>query len=144
MRRPRRPTCRRRSRAMSVPAADEIVFRYTAVDRTGKQVRDVVRARDARAAARSLAAEGLTPITLAEEAINGRSAKDRDLKFAERVAVLRQIALMIEAGVGLLEAMQTVAAGVTAAKGKAALEQVIAALKRGESFATAMETHAPG
>jgi general secretion pathway protein F len=40
--------------------------------------------------------------------------------------------------------MQTVAAGVAATKGRAALEQVIAALKRGESFATAMQTHAPG
>jgi general secretion pathway protein F len=125
-------------------APDDIVFRYTAVDRTGKQVRDVVRARDARAAARSLAAEGLTPITLTEEAIAGRSAKDRDLKFAERVAVLRQISLMIEAGVNLLEAMQTVAAGITATKGRLALEQVIAALKRGESFAAAMQTYAGG
>lgn len=129
---------------MSVPAADETLYRYTAVDRTGKQVRDVIRARDTRAAARSLAAEGLTPITLTEEAKNGRSAQVRDLKFVERVAVLRQIALMLEAGVGLLEAMQTVAAGVAAAKGRLALEQVIAALKRGESFAAAMQAHAPG
>jgi general secretion pathway protein F len=129
---------------MSVPAADELIFRYTAVDRTGRQVKDVVRARDARAAARSLAAEGLTPISLTEEAANGRASKDRDLKFAERVAVLRQIALMIEAGVGLLEAMQTVAAGISAAKGRAQLEQVIAALKRGESFAAAIERYTTG
>ncbi|MDB5451940.1 MAG: hypothetical protein JWO33_518 [Caulobacteraceae bacterium] len=128
---------------MTVPAT-ETLFRYTAVDRSGRQVRDVVRARDARAATRSLAAEGLTPISLTEEVAGGRASNDRDLKFAERVAVLRQIALMIGAGVGLLEALQTVAAGVSAAKGRAALEQVIAALKRGESFAAAMQTHAPG
>lgn len=129
---------------MSIPAVDEVVFRYTAVDRTGKQVRDVVRARDARAAARALAADGLTPISLAEEAQAGLSSKDRDLKFSERVEVLRQIALMIGAGVNLLEAMQTVAAGVAATRGRLALEQVIAALKRGESFAGAFEAHAPG
>jgi type II secretory pathway component PulF len=129
---------------MAVPAAEDLVFRYTAVDRTGRQVRDVVRARDARAAARSLAAEGLTPITLSEEASLVGVSKDRDLKFSERVAVLNQIALMIGAGVGLLEAMQTVAAGVAAAKGRAQLEQVIAALKRGESFAAAMQANAPG
>ena len=129
---------------MTARTAADTLFRYTAVDRTGKQVRDVVRARDARAAARSLAAEGLTPISLTEEAVAGRSTRDRDLKFSERVAVLRQIALMIGAGVGLLEALQTVAAGVSAVKGRAALEQVIAALKRGESFAAAMQAHAPG
>jgi type II secretory pathway component PulF len=129
---------------MAVPVAEDLIFRYTAVDRSGRQVRDVVRARDARAAARSLAAEGLTPISLSEEAGVAGASKDRDLKFSERVAVLNQIALMIGAGVGLLEAMQTVAAGVAAAKGRAQLEQVIAALKRGESFAAAMQAHAPG
>ena len=51
---------------MSVSSPDDLVFKYTAVDRTGKQVRDVVRARDARAAARALASEGLTPITVQE------------------------------------------------------------------------------
>jgi len=129
---------------MAVTTAEDLLFRYTAVDRNGRQVRDVVRARDARAAARSLAAEGLTPISLNEEAAVAGGSKDRDLKFSERVAVLNQIALMIGAGVGLLEAMQTVAVGVAAAKGRAALEAVIAALKRGESFAAAMATHAPG
>lgn len=129
---------------MSVSPTDELVFRYTAVDRTGRQVRDVVRARDTRAAARALASEGLTPLSLTEERAKGAGARDRDLNFAERVAVLRQLALMIQAGVGLLEAMQTVAAGVTAAKGRAKLEAAINALKQGDPLAQAMETHASG
>jgi general secretion pathway protein F len=129
---------------MSVPALDDISFKYTAVDRTGRQVKDVVKAKDARAAARSLAAEGLTPLSLVEEKSAAKSGKDRDLTFAERVAVLRQIALMVEAGVGLLEALQTVTGGVVAIRGRVALEKVIAALKRGEAFAAAMQAHAPG
>lgn len=129
---------------MSIAAPDEIAFRYTAVDRTGRQVRDVVRARDARSAARALIGEGLTPITVVEEkkAVSGGS--NRDLNFAEKVSVLRQLALMVEAGVGLLEAMQTVAAGIAAAKGKAKFEAVITGLKRGDRLAHAMEVNAPG
>ncbi len=129
---------------MSIAAPDEIAFRYVAVDRSGKQVKDVVRARDSRAAARALIAEGLTPVTVTEEKNAAAGAKNRDLTFAEQVAVLRQLALMVEAGVGLLEAMQTVAAGIAATKGRAKFEAVITGLKRGDRLAEAMETHAPG
>ena len=34
---------------MSMPSSEDLTFRYTAVDRAGRQVRDVVRARDVRA-----------------------------------------------------------------------------------------------
>ena len=72
---------------MSLPGPDELTFKYTAVDRTGKQVRDVLRARDARSAARALVAEGLTPITVQETraaaAVGG--GKNRDLTFSEKV-----------------------------------------------------------
>lgn len=129
---------------MSMPSSDDLSFRYTAVDRAGRQVKDVVRARDSRAAARALAAEGLTPISVTEERVRAIGGKDRDLKFAERVMVLRQLALMVDAGVGLLEAMQTVAGGIVAAKGRMKLEAAITALKRGDSFARALETHSPG
>jgi type II secretory pathway component PulF len=130
--------------ALSTPALDDLSFKYTAVDRTGKQVRDVVRARDARAATRALVAEGLTPISVQETRVRAKGGKDRELSFSEKVSVLRQLALMVEAGVGLLEAMQTIAPGVVAIKGRLKLEGVIAALKRGENFAHALETQAPG
>ena len=129
---------------MSMPSSDDLSFRYTAVDRTGRQVKDVVRARDQRSAARALVAEGLTPISVTEERVRAIGGKDRDLKFPERVMVLRQLALMVEAGVGLLEAMQTVATGIVAVKGRLRFEAAIASLKRGDSFAHALETHAPG
>ena len=129
---------------MSIAAPDDLSFRYVAVDRAGRQVRDVVRARDARAAARTLISEGLTPITVTEEKHAVIGGSSRDLTFAEKVAVLRQLALMVEAGVGLLEAMQTMAGGIAAIRGKAKFEAVITALKRGDHFAHAMEVNAPG
>lgn len=122
---------------------EDLAFRYVAVDRFGKRVSDVVRARDAKAAARRLAADGLTTLSLHEEKVRTKDGKDRDLNFTERVAVLRQLSLMVEAGVGLLEAIETVALGITAIKGRKALENVVGALKRGDSFANAMEKYAP-
>lgn len=130
---------------MTIAAPDEIAFRYVALDRTGRQVKDVVRARDARAAARALMGEGLTPLTVTEEkASAGLGGANRELTFAEQVAVLRQLALMVDAGVPLLEAMQTVAGGIAAVKGKAKFEAAILALKRGDPLAQAMETHVSG
>jgi len=130
---------------MSTPAIDDLIFRYTALDRQGRRVRDVIRARDERGAARALAADGLTTLSLRPETTRGpASLKARDFNFAERVSVLRQIALMVQAGVNILETLETVAAGATAVKGRASLEAVIGALKRGEPFAAALSEHAPG
>jgi general secretion pathway protein F len=122
----------------------DVAFRYTALDRGGRRVKDVVLARDLRAASRALSATGLTPLSLREEKAAAKRTGDRGLKFTERVAVLSQLALMVEAGVSLLESVDTVAAGIVASRGKAQFEAVMAALKRGEAFARAMETHAPG
>ena len=128
----------------SLEQSDERRFTYRAVTREGRRVRDVVRAADETTALRELMAGGLTVTDLSEAGeIEVRSA-DRDLKPTERVLVMRQLALMLEAGVTLLEALETVAAGVAARKGRAQLMEVIAALKRGEALGVALRTHMPG
>ncbi len=128
----------------SLEQGDERRFRYRAVTREGRQVRDIVRAADELTALRELMAGGLTVTDLAEAGeIEVRTA-DRGLNSAERVLVMRQLALMLEAGVTLLEALETVAAGVAARRGRAQLMEVIAALKRGEALGVALRAHAPG
>jgi general secretion pathway protein F len=122
----------------------DLTFRYVATDRAGRQVRDVILARDSREAVRALAANGLTATSVKPEVASSRQAADRDLKFTERVAVLSQLALMIEAGVSLLESVNTVSLGVASRRGRQQFDAVSAALKRGESFAKALEEHAPG
>lgn len=119
-------------------------FRYAAVGRDGRSVRDVVSAPDRRSALTRLSAEGLVVTRLDEAAPPKPVGKNRPLKTAERVLVLRQLALMLEAGVSLLEALQTVAAGIEAIKGREELNAVANALKQGESFGRAMAQHAPG
>jgi len=69
---------------------------------------------------------------------------DRDLRFGERVLLLRQMALMLEAGVPLLEALSAVTLGVEAARGRRQLEAVAASLRQGQTFAAAIAAEAPG
>jgi len=128
----------------SVDHAEGRRFRYRAVTRDGRTVRDTVRAADELTALRELMAGGLTVTDLAEAGEIERRSADRNLRPAERVQVMRQVALMLEAGVTLLEALETVAAGVAAQRGRAQLMEVIAALKRGEALGAALRARAPG
>ena len=77
-------------------------------------------------------------------ALAGARTVERDLRFGERVLVMRQLALMLRAGVPLLEALGAVTVGVEAARGRRQFEAVAAALRQGETFAAAMATRAPG
>ena len=128
----------------SFEQGEERRFRYGAVNRDGRRVRDVVRARDEPAALRGLMAAGFVVTELAEVAATTARGDDRDLRPAERVLIMRQLALMLEAGVTLLEALETVAADVAARRGQAQLMAVIASLKLGEALAASLRAHAPG
>jgi type II secretory pathway component PulF len=128
----------------SVEQEAERRFRYRAVTREGRQVRDVVRAADELTALRELMAGGMTVTELVEAGDIEVKSADRNLTATERVLVMRQLALMLEAGVTLLEALETVASGIAARRGRAQLNEVISALKRGEALGVALRTHAPG
>lgn len=122
----------------------ERTFRYQAVARDGRPVSDVVQAADERAALSRLTAEGLTVTRLSEAVAGRRRTSNRGLKLSERVLVMRQLALMLEAGVPLLEALEMVSTGLEARQGRAQFEAVAEALKRGDSLGYALAAHAPG
>lgn len=119
-------------------------FSYEAVGRDGLIRRGVLAAADEATLLRRLAGEGLTVLKIARAAPAKADGKDRALKPGERVLVLRQLALMLEAGVSLLESLETVAQGMQALKGRAQFVAAIAALRRGESLGTALEQHVSG
>ena len=120
------------------------VFAYKAMDANGRWITDQITAADARAALKALTGKGLTPTTLTERPASRAAAKTGEIGFTDRVTVLRQMALMVEAGVGLLEAIDTVTMGITATQTRQHFEQLAKALKRGETFAQALESQAPG
>ena len=119
-------------------------FLYRGMTRDGTASRGTLSAVDERTAMRRLAGEGLIVTEIREAPAMKAPGQDRGLKQTERVLVLRQLALMLEAGVSLLEALDTVAQGMTARKGQAQFQTMIAALRRGENLGEAFEAHVPG
>ncbi|WP_392354405.1 type II secretion system F family protein [Brevundimonas sp. LF-1] len=123
---------------------NQLTFQYEAAGRDGRMVKGMIGAADEALAMRRLAADGLTVVRIRPAAAPKAEGRERGLKTAERVLVLRQMALMLEAGVSLLEALDTVAQGMQARKGRRQFQAAIAALRRGESLGDALEEHAPG
>ncbi len=123
---------------------DQLTFQYEAAGRDGRMDKGMIGAADEAVAMRRLAADGLTVVRIRPAAAPKAEGRERGLKTAERVLVLRQMALMLEAGVSLLEALDTVAQGMQARKGRRQFQAAIAALRRGESLGDALEEHAPG
>lgn len=119
-------------------------FQYEAAGRDGRTVRGIVSADNESAAIRRLSSDGLIVLKIAPSVAARSTARNRDLRPAERVLVLRQLGLMLEAGVSLLEALDTVAQGMQAAKGQKQFQAAIAALRRGDSLGNALEEHVPG
>lgn len=123
--------------------SDTGLFEYEAIGRDGLVSKGVLNAPDEAAVMRRLSADGLTVVKI-KPAIVKASGAERNLKPAERVLVLRQLALMLEAGVSLLESLETVAQGMTARKGRRQFQAAIAALRRGDSLGSALEENVPG
>lgn len=119
-------------------------FAYEAVGRDGQVSKGVLAARDEATALRRLTGDGLTVVRIGPATIGRAEGRNRELQPTERVLILRQLALMLEAGVSLLEALETVTQGMQARKGKVQFQSAIAALRRGDSLGHALETHVPG
>lgn len=120
------------------------VFQYEAVGRNGQISKGVLSAQDEATVMRRLAADGLTVVKIGAAKAAVESGKERGLRPTERVLVLRQLALMLEAGVSLLESLETVAQGMQARKGRRQFQAAIASLRRGDSLGVSLEAHAPG
>jgi len=127
-----------------VSEAGDLAFQYEAVGRDGQISRGVVTAANEAGVVRRLASDGLTAVRISPAVAAKAEGRERALKPTERVLVLRQLALMLEAGVSLLEALETVVQGIQARKGRRQFQAAIAALRRGDSFGNAMSEHVPG
>lgn len=119
-------------------------YQYEAASHDGRMSKGLISAPDERTALRRLAADGLTVVKIRPAAAPKAEGRERGLRPAERVLVLRQMALMLEAGVSLLEALDTVAQGMQARKGQRQFQAAIGALRRGDSLGQALEEHVPG
>ncbi len=125
--------------------SQEKTFRFRGVASNGEIVNDTVKAADVREATRLIAAKGMTPVECREVGIEtGVRRNSRRLNFSERVAVMRQLALMVDAGVPLLESVETVAGGLTSAPARVEFESVGASLRGGDTLSNALQAHTTG
>jgi general secretion pathway protein F len=122
---------------------DDRTFAYRAVRPDGAMVRDVVRAPDRAAATRRLAQNDLVVLDVRDVAAAGVLPIGARITLAERVALMRQLALMAKAGVDLLEALETIAAGLEPRPIAARLRDAAAALRRGEPLSRAFAESFP-
>ena len=124
--------------------SDQPSFRFEAVGRDGLVSRGTLSAVDEASLMRRLSSDGLTVLKISPVGSVRAEGRERGLKPGERVLVLRQLSLMLEAGVGLLEALETVAQGMQARKGQRQFQSATAALRRGDSLGLALEQNIPG
>lgn len=119
--------------------AELLPFRYEAIDRAGAKVTGSIDAASEGDASRRLAAQGLTPYKV-NPAARGvltmprrRNASSRELQL-----VLHEFTTLLEAGVGLVTALSSLAKSSHHPALTKAFAEMERSVRRGESFSTAL------
>ncbi|MEE4212306.1 MAG: type II secretion system F family protein, partial [Parvularcula sp.] len=130
---------------MSETNAPQAVFRFKAVDGQGALVTDQIAAPDRAAALRELTRRGLHVVEVKAESTGPGLFRRRrkTTNLAERVLILRQLAIMARAGIPQLDAVLTVSRSAQSEEGQQGLRQVAAALRRGDPFGAALREAFP-
>jgi general secretion pathway protein F len=117
-------------------------FAYKAIAANGEVLSATVDAPDRAAALLRLSRSNLTVVGLREA---GRERTRRRDKGAatERALVLKQLSVMVRAGVELLEAVETIRANLPPGATRTGLGETVARLRRGETIATALSASVP-
>lgn len=84
-------------------------FRYEAINPDGTLLKGQVEARDIKDATRELKRRGLTPVALDEAKARALKSRARTLGPRERMLAIGELAMLVEAGVPLAEALPTLA-----------------------------------
>jgi general secretion pathway protein F len=84
-------------------------FRYEAINPDGTLLKGQVEARDIKDATRELKRRGLTPVALDEAKTRALKRRARTLGPRERMLAIGELAMLVEAGVPLAEALPTLA-----------------------------------
>lgn len=117
---------------------ESIVFRYEAVDRNGAKVAGTIGAASEAEAARLMAQQGLTPYLI--KAVSGgfRAPRRRNASTRELQLVLQEFTTLLESGVGLVTSLSSLAKSSHHPSLTSAFAGMERAVRRGESFSTAL------
>jgi len=125
--------------------ADLTRLRYRAIDATGRTVSGIVQASDRADAVRRLAADRLTAVEIKPaEAVATNASGSKKATLADRLLVVRQLSIMLGAGVPLLGALESVATAFPNSELGPGLANAMRALRRGDRLGKSFAEHVPG
>lgn len=119
-------------------------YQYTAKIKEGQITKGVLEAKDKEAAAESLSAKGITPISLIEENKSENffkriNDKTTIIPFKEKVLLTRQLSTLISAGIPLSQTMHILGQQIENKKLKKAIEEVTLDIEGGLLLSKALE-----
>ncbi|HSX45520.1 MAG TPA: type II secretion system F family protein [Candidatus Saccharimonadia bacterium] len=107
---------------------------------TGKKVKAQVSADNEQSAAKLIAEQGLTPLSIKLEKAGGGHRFQR-IKTKDKVLFSRQLSTLINAGLPLVQSLRQVAGQTTNKPLKVVINQVINDVEAGTSFSASLEKH---
>ncbi|MBM3513107.1 MAG: type II secretion system F family protein, partial [Alphaproteobacteria bacterium] len=119
-------------------------YQYEALDTAGQRARGRIAARDKRDALRLLHGKGLFPITLAPEAQQEVGRISRPISHQDYILTLKQLALLLNAGVPLVQSVATLKSQGIHPGLERAFADVERRLRSGENFTSAFATALSG
>lgn len=121
-------------------------FAYEATSTAGGATRGVIEAPTRGAAVERLLAQGQTPVRLSEQAAGAAGPASVAQRFtprfglaADRLAILRELSLLLRAGLSVERALVAMQGLATKRRVKTALAQWLDALRGGEALSSAMQ-----
>ena len=118
--------------------ADRALFNYEALDRSGNKVTGSLEAGSDGEATRQLAQQGLTPYALKRTRAGWSGPRRKRASARELQLVLHEFSTLLEAGVGLVTSLSSLAKSSHHPTLTTAFTEMEKAVRRGESFSTAL------
>jgi type IV pilus assembly protein PilC len=119
------------------------LFKYIAKDRTGRDITATMDAENERVVVAALRKRGLIVLNVSEERRSGDALKKgkRKVKGPDLVVFTRQLATMVDAGLPLLQALQTLADQTENPSLKIVLEEVVENIEQGATLSESLSAH---
>lgn len=120
-----------------------LTFSYEARNaKTGQKIKATVQAENEQGAAKLIAEQGFTPITIkADKGGFGGISLGGKIKIKDKVLFSRQLSTLINAGLPLVQSLRSVSGQIQKKKFKLVLNEVIADVEAGTSFSEALAKH---
>jgi general secretion pathway protein F len=124
------------------------VFQYLALNTTGREITGIIEADSPAAARRKLRDQGLHPVNVGEDAAPGVAAREMPFSFlrrrsvAEEVSLItRQLAVLLEAGMPLVDALSAILEQIDAPRLDRVVHEVRDNVRQGATLGDALAAH---